>query len=129
MHLTGESFGTVVHQIFGNRIVIALLVLIGLDVLTGIGVAFTKREFHLAEIGNFLLTKAIPYIIGAGAIQAMVLALPPEFGSFVGITSNAAWAFPILALVGHVLDNCRQMGLPIPEFLGAKQKPEVKVTP
>jgi phage-related holin len=128
MHLIGESFGTVLQQMFGNRIAVSLLVLIALDVVTGLGVAFAKWEFHLAQIGDFMLTKAIPYIIGAGAIQAMVLSLPPEFGSFVGVTSDAAWAFPILAMVGHVLDNIRQMGMPIPEFLGAKPKPEVRTT-
>lgn len=129
MDLIGESFGTVLHKIFGNKIALSLLSLIAADVLTGIGVALYKRDFHLAGVGDFLLTKAIPYIIGAGAIQVMVLTLPPEFGGFIGFSSNAAWAFPILAEIGHVLDNLRQMGFAVPEFLGAKPKPEVKATP
>lgn len=130
MHfLAGHDFGSVIQAIYGNSFVRIALALVGADILAGLAVAIMKRDFHLAEIGNFLLSKAVPYFLGAGALQLVLLAVPPEWSGLTKTAGDAVWLFVIAALVGHVLDNLRQIGLPVPAALGAKDKPETKVTP
>jgi hypothetical protein len=58
-----------------------------------------------------------------------LLAVPPEWSGLSTAVGDAVWLFVVAALVGHVLDNLRQIGLPVPAALGAKAKLETTATP
>jgi hypothetical protein len=129
VHLSGHDFGSVIQAIYGNAFVRIALALVGADILSGVAVSLKNGEFRLAEVGNFLLSKAVPYFLGAGSLQLVLLAVPPEWSGVTGALADAVWLFVVAALVGHVLDNLRQIGLPVPAALGAKAKPETTATP
>lgn len=123
------EFGSVLELVFGNGWVLAILGLIAADVMSGIAKSLYDGDFRLAATGDFLWTRAIPFILGAGSLQVILLTVPPDYqGAVTSGLSTAVWVAALGALVGQVLDNLRQMGLPIPAILTAKQKPEVKVT-
>lgn len=128
MNLSGESFGTVVQHIFGNRLVVAVMGLIAADVLMGLANAFMTKDFRLAQVADFLLTKAIPYVLGAGGLQIALVAVPPEYEALTGLSSTIIWGFVIAALAGHVLDSAKKLGMPVPDALTAKSKPEAQPT-
>jgi hypothetical protein len=124
--LTHLSFGTVIETIYNNGWVRFAVALIVADVVSGVALALYNRDFRLAQVSEFLVTRAIPYLLGAGVVQLVLLAAPLEYAGLMKGLEVAVWGFVVAALLGHVLDNLRQMGLPIPEVLGAKRKPEVK---
>jgi hypothetical protein len=127
--LAGHDFGSVIQAVFGNTFVRIAFALVAADIISGVAVAFMRRDFYLAEIGNFLLSKAVPYFLGAGSLQLVLLAVPPEWSGVTKALGDAVWLFVVAALVGHVLDNLRQIGLPVPAALGAKAKQETTATP
>ncbi len=127
--LSGASFGTILQMIYANGFVRAAVGLVIADVLTGIALAFYNKDFRLGSTGDFLLTRAIPYFIGAGGLQVVLLTVPIEWSGLSGAVGSAVWTFVVLAMLGHLLDNLRQMGLPIPAALGDRTKPEVQAKP
>lgn len=121
--------GQLLELVYGHAWTRAAVILILADVLSGVAVALYHRDFQLARIGEFLLTRAIPYLIGAGVLELVVLAVAPAEGvAGVGRETLAAgaWIFAIASLVGHVLGNLRQMGVPIPASLA--EDPRLKRT-
>lgn len=112
--------GQVVRIVFDHTWTRAALLLILADVISGIALALFQREFRLARVGEFLFTRAIPYLLGAGTVELVTFAAPP--GAWLGLERGAvaggAWLFACLSLVGHVVGNLRQMGMPIPASLG-----------
>lgn len=129
MNLAGASFGTVLQLVFGNAMVQAALWLVLADVLSGIALSFYTKEFRLGAVADFLLTRAIPYFLGAGSLQLVLLSVPAEWSGIADTGSTTIWLFAVAALVGHLLDNLRQMGLPIPQVLGDKPKIEAQAKP
>lgn len=116
-------------RIYSNSFVQAILGLMAANVLVGIAGSLYFKEFRLAALGDWLLSRAVPYLIGAGAVQLVLLTVPDEWSGLSSGTSTAVWLFVILSLVGKILDTLRQMGLPIPQPLGDRPKPQVTATP
>jgi hypothetical protein len=130
MNLAGDSFGSVIQLIFNNNMVRFALALLGADVLSGIGISLYQKTFKLGAMADFLWSRALPYFLGAGALQLVVMSIPPDY-PIGGIDSNLTtiiWGFVVAALIGQLLDNLRQMGLPIPEIMTSKKAPETKTT-
>lgn len=110
-----------VRVIYSNPLVKAVLGLMAANILLGIAVAFQKKEFALAELGDWLLTRAIPYLLGAGAVQLVVLTVPGEY--LAGLSpaiSTAVWGFCIAALMGHIFGDLKDLGLPVAVGLTTK---------
>lgn len=130
MDLSQFNFGEIIKHVFSNAMVRFALALLGADVLTGIGISLYQKTFKLGATADFLYSRALPYFLGAFALQLVIMALPPDW-PVGGIDSNlgtVVWGFVVAALVGHFLDNLRQMGLPIPEIMTDKKVPETKTT-
>lgn len=128
--LEGLNFGQIVQLVFGNTWVKAVLGLLVLDVGAGLAVSLRAGEFRLAEVANFLLTKVVPYLIGAGSLQVALYAVPTAFlFGYDSAAHTVVWGFVLLAMAGHAFDNFRQLGLPVPPVLGAKEKIETTATP
>lgn len=108
--------------IYAHPIVRAVLGLLVANVLVGIAAAIKAREFRLAMLGDWLLNRAIPYLIGAGAVQLVILTVPQEWSGIGSALSSAVWLFVVGALLGHILDTARELGLPIPSVLGDQPK-------
>jgi hypothetical protein len=103
--------------IWGNGLVKAVLGLLAANVAAGVAAALYTRTFRLAALGDWLATRAVPYLLGAATMQLVLLTLPAEWGGVSEAAANAVWLFVCAALVGHVLDALRTMGLPVPPIL------------
>jgi hypothetical protein len=126
--LWNQEFGTVLELVFGNAWVVAILGLLAADVISGIAKSMYDGDFRLGETAGFLWTRAIPFVMGAGSLQIILLTVPDEYrGVVTSGMGTAVWVAAIAGLLAQVLDNLRQMGLPIPAILTAKDKPETKV--
>lgn len=126
--LSGWSAGSLVETIYNNAWVRGVLALILADVLSGVGLALYSKEYRLAQTADFLVTRAVPYLLGGGTMQLVVKAAPSEWGIVTDVASGAVWATVILALAGHFLDNLKQMGLPVPTFMTSRPAQETKPT-
>jgi hypothetical protein len=123
------GFGDVLQLVYANVWVRAIVGLMLADVMTGIGLSLYYREFRLGATADFLFTRAIPYLLGAGTVQVILLTVPTELrGAITTGAGGAVWAAALAAMLGHVLDNLRQLGLPVPVSLTAKHATETKVT-
>lgn len=127
--IQGMSAGDIVAAIYQNKMVVAVLGLMAANVLIGISYALYSQEFRLAQVGDWLYTRALPYIGGAGAVQLVLLTVPPQWSGLSGGLSTVVWGFVLLSLLGRVLYYARAIGIPIPALLTDKQVPEVKAIP
>jgi hypothetical protein len=109
--LTLRAFADLV---WGNPLVKAVLGLLLANILAGVAAALYTRTFRLAALGDWLITRAVPYLLGAGTVQLVLLTLPPEWSGITAAAATSVWLFVVLSLVGHVLDALRDMGLPVP---------------
>ena len=106
--------GELVRIIFGSPLVKMLLGLMLANVMVGIAVSLYTKTFALGQVADWTLTKAIPYLLGAGAVKLVLLTVPEEYiGGFQNL-GDGVWLFGIAAIVGQILGNLKKMGLPIP---------------
>jgi hypothetical protein len=123
--LGSGSAWDVLVAVYAHPIVRAVLGLLAANIIAGLAAAFKSGDFHLAVLGDWLLTRAIPYLLGAGAVQVVLLTVPPEWGGITQVAATGVWLFVVASLLGHILDALRDLGLPIPAMLGDKPKAEV----
>jgi hypothetical protein len=97
--------------IWGNPIAQAVLLLLFANVLSDIGAALYTKTFALATVADWIVTRALPYVLGALVVQLATFALPDQIGQ---PAATATWAFVDLALIGHILGDLQEMGIPIP---------------
>lgn len=105
-------------SIFSTGWVKAVVVLMFANVATGIAVALYTGVFDLGDLASWLRSRAVPYLLGGAAAKLAV----QIGGADLGITpdmADAVWAFVILALVGHIIQNLRELGLPLSQQFGA----------
>lgn len=123
------NVGDLVNAVYNNDLVRAVLGLILANVLVGIAVSLYTRTFRLGDVGDWLLTRAIPYLLGAGVVQVVLLAVPEQYSGMGQATGALVWGFVLAALVGKILTGLRELGLPVPDPLTASPKPAVKAGP
>lgn len=113
----------------GHPLFKGVLILLVANVLSGIVAGLYTKNLHMAELGDWLMSRAIPYIGGGLVMQMVVIALPEEYSGISAVAGTAVWSFVIVSLVGKIFDNLRVIGLPIPKFLGDGNKPDATATP
>lgn len=113
------------YEIIHNPLTTAVLGLLLANVVVGIGAALYTKEFRLGQVADWLLTRAVPYVLGGITIQVVVLTVAPEWG--LGIVSAglavSVWLFVIAAMLGKIFETLRIIGVPIPEQLGDTKRP------
>ena len=108
------GIGALLREFFNDdKVAIALLV-VALDFLLGVIVAFKVGVFRLSYISDFLrndvMFKLLPYFIFyAGAIVAgqAELVIP---GLDMGVVAGAAYVALMAAFVGSILNSARELG-------------------
>lgn len=122
------NIGDLVIHVYGNKFVVAVLGLIALNFVAGVAVSLYLRTFYLATIADWLLSRALPYILVAGCLQGILILVPAEYipDAIRPLTSTTIWGAVILALIGHILDTLNKMPqFNIPSFLTDKPKEDV----
>lgn len=104
---------------------VKLNVIIGMifaNLLTGIAVSIYTKQFRLKAIGDFLLSRVVPYIIGYAAVVAVAVVEPTW-----EVAVNVVWGVILAALTGAILSNLSEMGIKLPDTLsGDKNDAEQK---
>lgn len=124
------SLNDALNRSLSDPLVRWVLVLLAGNILSGIAAGLYTRNLHLAEIADWLMTRALPYLLGAVTVQLVVMFALPEYEAAIQLSSTAVWGFVLLALVGKILDNLRALGIPIPAALGdSPRKSNTTATP
>ena len=100
--------------LWANDPVKAILGLLAANVLASLAAALHTRVFSPAAVADWLATRALPYLLGAGVMQIVPLTVPAAWTTLGTAAANAVWLFVVASLIGHTLDALRQAGLPIP---------------
>lgn len=120
----------VATALFSNPWCKAVVGLMLANLLVGVATACMTHTFRLGSLMDWTSTKAVPYLLGGGAVQLVVLTVPDQYSGLSALVSSAVWGGITAALAAHVLDGLKQIGVPgIPDFLTAQHKPDTTATP
>lgn len=125
------SASDIVLWIYGNKLVLFVLVLIFADLLTGLAVAIhpgTPEPFRLGAVADFLRL-ALYILIGGGSVSLVAHAALPEYQAAADNLAVLVWSFAIAALVGKFLANLKAMFPEAPIPLVLTDKPRVPPQP
>jgi len=104
-----ESFIALVN---GTKLTI-LVAMILVNFLLGIAVSIKSKKFRLKEIGDFMVSRVLPYILGYFSVGILAV-VEPSWGAAVTI----AWGVILAALVGAILANLKEIGINVPDSIG-----------
>lgn len=99
---------------------LGIVALVVLDVLTRVAVSLYRREFEWGKLLVFLQTNVLPYVICYGGFVGLVYLsqvyeLPEAVTTpFAGV-AGVIYLFIVGRLVGSILGNLREIGLPLEE--------------
>lgn len=121
--MNGASLVALLLTIYGDPQVRVLVLLSLANVVVGIARAIlptNQEQFRLAKLADWLRTVLV-WMMGYGAVYLLTLAQPGlQLG---GLTpKDAAFGAIVAALVGYVIQNVRESGVPLPEVLGGRSK-------
>ena len=97
--------------------VTTLIILIAANFLTGIAVSIQQKVFNLKAMGNFLVTRVVPYVVGYFGVGIIAV-----IDSSWNWAVTAVWAIILATLVGAILQNLKELGVPIPPLLAGGQQ-------
>jgi ABC-type phosphate/phosphonate transport system permease subunit len=95
----------------GTRLTV-LVAMIFANLLTGVGVSIYTRTFRLKAVGNFLLSRGLPYVLSYFGV-AVVAVIEPAWQ----VAVTAVWGIIVASLVGAILTNLKEVGIALPDFL------------
>ena len=99
-------------NLFATSQIQTIVILISVDVVLGIVVAFLKKEFVLGKVADFVKKPVLGYVLGFAILTMVGQALPA-----LAIVVAVAYILIVLALIGSILDNLGKLGLRIPKIL------------
>lgn len=81
------------------------------NVVVAVAAALKTRTFSLAKVGDFLISKLMPYV----TVYLVVKLLGDEIG--LSALAPLAWAVITATLLGDLGDSLTQLGLQLPEAI------------
>ncbi|MFA5572423.1 MAG: phage holin family protein [Candidatus Bathyarchaeia archaeon] len=96
-----------------------LFALVFANFLTGVAVSIYMKEFRLKKLGDFLVSRVLPYLvsyIAVGLIATLEVSWKPAV--------TAVWGIILASLVGAILTNLKEMGINLPDSLGGSKYDE-----
>ena len=105
-----------IHLANGARLSV-LAALIVANLLTGVAVSIYTKNFRLKAVGDFLLSRVLPYVLGYLSV-VVVAVIEPAWQAAV----TAVWAVIIAALTGAILANLKELGINLPRFLAGEKE-------
>lgn len=107
-----EDFLTRFPDIADGAKLTTLMALIFGNLLSGLTMALVMKTWQMKQVANFLLKRVIPYLLGYMTV-AVVAVVEPSWEPAVTVV----WGFIVAALVAAILQNLKEIGLPMPPFL------------
>ena len=96
----------------GTKLLV-LMALIAVNFILGLAVSIKTGTFRLKAIADFMVSRVLPYILGYFAVGIMAV-VEPSWQVAVTIT----WGLIIIALVGSVIANLKEIGINVPDVIG-----------
>ena len=122
MTLEFAFLASIAQVVWGHPFVKMVLGLLAANVVAGVAVSLYTRQFRLGAVADWLMTRALPYLLGGAVMQLVLLTVPPAYSGLSEGAAGAVWLFVIGALLAKILDTLREIGLPVPEALGSTPK-------
>lgn len=110
------DFGGIIKAIFGSQDLRWLAVLLLANLVIGVIASIKLQDFRLTRLADWLGSRVLP-LMGGYAVAAMIAWANPGFG----YVERAAYATVTLALLGYILSNLKDFGIPLPNALAAKR--------
>lgn len=96
---------------------ITLGALVAANFLTGVAVSIYTKTFRLKALGCFLYSRILPYLVSYMAM-GIVAMVKTEWM----IAVNIVWGVIVLALIGAILANLKEMGINLPDSLAGNKE-------
>lgn len=100
----------------GTRLSLVVALVLA-NFVTGVAVSIKKKDFKLKEMGGFLLTRVLPYLVGYFGVG--ILAVVEDSWSWA---ITAVWVIIIATLAGAILQNLKELGVSIPGALRGRDE-------
>lgn len=88
---------------------IAVLILIGVDVLAGILVAVSKATFNLSKVGSFIVSSILPYVGGIVLLGVLAVSNSGLQGAYLAAVAAASVKF-----LGDIYSKLSSLGVSAP---------------
>ena len=95
-----------------------LVYLIIANVVTGIIASLRCGDFRLTKLADFLWKRVIPLLVGYG-VAVFLASVQPN----ISLLKDGAFTACVAVMLGYVLNNLRDWGIPIPDLLAGKGPP------
>ncbi len=100
----------------GTKLTI-LVAMIFANLITSVAVSIYTKTFRLKALGDFLLTRVLPYILGYFAV-AFIAVVETTWQPAVTVV----WGIIIASLVGAILTNLKEIGINLPDSIAGEKK-------
>ena len=107
MDITG-----LIKNIYAGDYVSYLIVLIIANLALGIAASLRKGDFKLTRLADWLLNRVVPLTVGYG-VAALLAYAQPQYG----VLRDAAFGTLTLTLLGYIMSNLADLGIPVPASL------------
>ena len=97
-----------------------LSVLVGMiaaNLILGVAVSIYTKTFRLKAVGDFLLSRVLPYVLSYFAVVIVAIVEPAW-----SIVVTVVWGVIIAALAGAILVNLKELGIKLPDTLAGKKE-------
>lgn len=109
---------SVAVMILGSKWVMVVAFLLAANVVMGTAVSMYRGVFQLGEVGTWLRSRAVPYLMGGGVAKLAAIIILPEIG-LDPKWGDVVWLWAIADCCGHLIESFRELGMPLPAMLGA----------
>lgn len=93
-----------------------LIALIAVNFILGLAVSVKSKTFRLKQVADFMVSRVIPYILGYFSVGILAVVEPSWQHSV-----TVAWGVIILALIGSVITNLKEIGINLPDSVGGNR--------
>lgn len=95
-----------------------LMAMIACNFLVAVAVSIATKTFRLKALGDFLLSRILPYILSYSGVVVVAIAEPTW-----KVAITIIWGIIILSLVGAIAANLKELGINLPDSI-AGNKPQ-----
>ena len=98
------------RTIYGDDKLQYLGALVVANILLGTAASMKAGHFDLTLVASWLQTRVVPLMLAYGATAILALS-----NAKLAYAEDAAWVVLTVMLVGKVLQNVKQLGIPLPD--------------
>jgi hypothetical protein len=94
-----------------------LAILILVNLILGLVLAVTRKDITLSAVGGFVKTRVIPFVLGY-----LTVGIVATVDDGLEVSVPVVWGFIVASLVGIIMINLKELGLPLPDILAKKKE-------